>query len=98
MKSRELDQFYTNTDVALKTFEKTKSFINDLDVEFDYWLEPSAGNGSFYALLPEKNRVGVDIDPKIEGIVESNFFDFDLGDDIYFTIGNPHLEKFKSSC
>jgi hypothetical protein len=77
-------------------FEKTKAFVAESGVVFDKWLEPSAGSGAFYSLLPADNRVGVDIDPKIEGVVESNFFDFDLGESTYFTVGNPPFGKNSS--
>ena len=37
-------------------------------------VEPSAGRGAFYNLLPVKNRLGFDTDPKCEGIKKQNFF------------------------
>ncbi len=61
-----MDQFYTNDDVAKKCFKKLLEFINI--EEFDIFLEPSAGKGSFLKLLPEENRIGIDIDPKDEEI------------------------------
>jgi len=94
--SRKLDQFYTNNDVARDMFVKTKSFVIESGIVFDKWLEPSAGSGAFYSLLPEDNRVGIDIEPKFEGVIESDFFDFDLGETTYFTVGNPPFGKNSS--
>lgn len=96
MISRKLDQFYTNNDVAKDMFVKTKSFVIESGIVFDKWLEPSAGSGAFYSLLPEDNRVGIDIEPKFEGVIESDFFDFDLGETTYFTVGNPPFGKNSS--
>lgn len=96
MKSKNLDQFYTNNDVAKKMFEKTKKIIIENKIVFDNWLEPSAGTGSFYSLLPEENRLGIDIEPKFVGIIENDFFDFNLGANTYFAIGNPPFGKNSS--
>ena len=37
--------------------------------EYDILLEPSAGKGSFYSLLPKNQRLGIDIDPKTKDII-----------------------------
>lgn len=49
-----LDQFYTNEAVALKYYNilKQKVEINSYDI----CLEPSAGQGAFYKLLPTQMR------------------------------------------
>lgn len=77
-------------------FEKTKAFVDKSGAVFDKWLEPSAGSGAFYSLLPSSSRVGVDIEPKVEGVIASDFFDFDLGETTYFTVGNPPFGKNSS--
>ena len=51
------------------------------------WLEPSAGEGAFYNLLPADKRLCIDIAPKAEGIIEHDFLTF--GEHRYFCIGNP---------
>lgn len=93
MKNRELDQFYTNTDISFKCFKLLKEHIN-LD-DYSVFLEPSAGNGSFYNLLPLDKRIGLDIDPKISGIEKINFFDYipDFLDKRVLTLGNPPFGK-----
>ena len=56
MTSKDLDQFFTNTKIAENLFQKTLEIIKD--IPFDLWLEPSAGNGSFYNLLPTNELLG----------------------------------------
>ena len=92
-----MDQFYTNDDVAKKCFEKLLEFIKIKD--FDIFMEPSAGKGSFFKLLPEEKRVGIDIDPKNEEIKKMNFFDFkEEKDNKYCIIGNPPFGKVSSTA
>jgi hypothetical protein len=57
-----LDQFYTKPEIAKKCYKKLKKYVNIN--YFDYILEPSAGTGSFFDLLDENKRIGLDIDPK----------------------------------
>lgn len=44
---------------------------------FDYCVEPSAGTGSFYKLIDDKKRIGLDLEPKYEGITKMDYFDFE---------------------
>jgi len=94
-KSRILDQFYTKPHIAKMCFEKALSIIAAQDLVFDNFLEPSAGTGSFYNLLPE-NKLGIDLEPKTEGVIESDFFEFNDFNGVYFTIGNPPFGKNSS--
>ena len=66
-----LDQFYTNKDVAIKFYKKLNELLN-LD-EFDIHLEPSAGSGSFFNIMDDAKKIGLDIEPKEEGISKMNF-------------------------
>jgi predicted RNA methylase len=90
--SRNLDQFYTNPCYAESFLDKIKQNI-DLN-SADVLLEPSAGNGSFYNLLCEKKRIGLDLDPKLEDIIKQDFFNWypDVGTKV-ITIGNPPFGK-----
>ena len=45
-----MDKFYTNINIAKKCLTNLYKTININ--EYDYYLEPSAGNGSFFNLLP----------------------------------------------
>jgi hypothetical protein len=95
-KSRELDQFYTNPNLAKKYYE----FLNDkYDLSSFFLIEPSAGEGSFSSLF-HKDSIAMDLEPKKDYIKESDFFDFSI-DSInnskpIFTIGNPPFGKNSS--
>jgi hypothetical protein len=83
-----LDQFYTNPDIAKKCYKHLESVISVDD--YDCVLEPSAGTGSFFILLPENKKLGLDIEPKSEGIVQMDFFEFKPDPQKkYLVIGNP---------
>lgn len=90
--SRKLDQFYTNPFYALSFLEKISNYI-DLE-SADILLEPSAGCGSFYSALDGKRRIGLDLDPQFEGIIKTDFFDWNppAGKRI-ISIGNPPFGK-----
>lgn len=93
----DLDQFYTNEDVAICLWNTLQKNI-DISV-YDYILEPSAGTGSFFRLLPESKRIGLDIQPKFEGIEEMNYFDFSPEKEaIYLVLGNPPFGKISSTA
>lgn len=69
-----LDQFYTNKDIALKCYNKLKVIV-DIN-EYDIHLEPSAGTGSFFNIMNNNKRIGLDIEPKEKDIIKLNYFDF----------------------
>jgi len=78
------DKFYTNPDVAKKCFE---AFLS-LGLITDYFLEPSAGNGSFSKLLPS-NSFAIDILPESPEIKVGNYFIFNIRLNNLTIIGNP---------
>lgn len=93
--SKELDQFYTRPEIAKYCIEKFLT-ISDFN-NFDVILEPSAGKGSFYNLLPNEKRLGIDIEPKAEGIIKQDFFTFTpIIDKKYLVIGNPPFGRVSS--
>jgi len=90
-----LDQFYTNTDIAIKCYDKLKQLININD--FDIHLEPSAGAGSFFNIMDNSKKFGLDIEPKKEDINKMNFFDYKPTDDKkYLVMGNPPFGRVSS--
>jgi predicted RNA methylase len=90
--SRKLDQFYTDPAYA-QQFLNTVAQTVDLDT-YDHVLEPSAGTGSFYNLLDSKQRIGLDLEPKANGIIKTDFFDGTPPDGKrIITIGNPPFGK-----
>lgn len=90
--SKEKDQFFTskeNVNYCLSVFYEK---LRELGVnESDYiYIEPSAGDGSFYNELPKDRRIGIDIEPKSEGILQGNFLKWYPSElKKYITIGNP---------
>jgi hypothetical protein len=69
-----LDQFYTSDSTAQFCYDKLNQELNLND--FTLFLEPSAGTGSFLKLMPEELRLGIDLDPKFNDVIELDFFDF----------------------
>jgi hypothetical protein len=89
-----LDQFYTKKHIASIYYSKLQELIDIND--YDYIIEPSAGNGSFYSLLSEQQRIGIDLQPKYEGIIEMDFFDYKPPNGKICFIGNPPFGKNSS--
>ncbi|TSC95220.1 MAG: putative methyltransferase [Parcubacteria group bacterium Licking1014_1] len=89
---KEKDQYYTKSEIAQKCFLKFKEVSLNLNIDLDnyHFIEPSAGNGRFYELLPENKKTGIDIDPKAEGIIKHDYLKwFPNKDGKYIVIGNP---------
>jgi hypothetical protein len=87
-----LDKYYTKPHIAQMLIEHTKKHINN---ESYLWLEPSAGNGSFYTLLPEP-KIGIDIKPERSNIIQQDFFTYNSEQQNIITIGNPPFGKNSS--
>lgn len=69
------DQFYTKTSVAVHCIDLILETIES--PELYTWLEPSAGNGSFFNNIPtDIRKVGIDIDPKTDGILQADFLEW----------------------
>jgi predicted RNA methylase len=84
----ESEQYYTNKELAKLCINKIKQYYI-LD-DFDLILEPSAGDGSFYDLLPKEKTVGIDIEPKHQNIQKLDFFTYiPPQNKKIITIGNP---------
>ena len=96
-KSKELDQFYTNKELA----ENLYNYLNNIFNLDDYFLiEPSAGEGAFSDLFHD-NSLSLDIDPKQKYMFKEDFLTFELNKNIIesedvFTIGNPPFGKNSS--
>ena len=95
MKSKELDQFYTKHLIAMECYKQLLEFMKLNKINNTFWLEPSAGSGAFYSLLP-KNRLGIDLEPKIDGVICHDFLTYPLERNDYLTIGNPPFGKNSS--
>lgn len=95
MNSKKLDQFYTKKHIAVNCYKRTALIVDENNTVFDSWLEPSAGTGAFYELLPS-NKIGVDLDPKFEGVILHDFLTYNLEDKKFIAIGNPPFGKNSS--
>ena len=95
-KDNRLDQFYTQPEVAEKCW---RAFLRVAEIDLsDYWfIEPAAGCGSFYQLLPSQRRIGLDIAPQKltgEGIIQTDYLKWRPKDkQKYIVIGNPPFGK-----
>jgi hypothetical protein len=92
------DQFYTKPNVAEKCFATFQKVAKHLDVDLSKYtfIEPSAGCGCFYQILPKDRRIGIDIDPKKitgidnKGIIKSDYLEwYPKKDKKFIVIGNP---------
>ena len=83
-----LDQFYTNPDVALRCYNKLAELVNIND--YDIHLEPSAGSGSFFNIMDNIKKVGLDIEPTTDDVVKMDYFDYKpIAGKKYLVVGNP---------
>lgn len=70
----EKDQFFTPKAVAEYCYRKVTEIVQpDNDTLF---VEPSAGNGVFFDLLPKGRRVGLDIEPRHPEVETKDFLDY----------------------
>lgn len=88
-----LDQFFTKKEVAQKYYDKMLVFLKEEGINIDecLFIEPSAGDGSFFELLPPANRIGLDIYPMCEDIKQADFLSWEMPttDKKVIFIGNP---------
>jgi hypothetical protein len=92
-KDKKLDQFYTNPIIAQKCYDSLASVVKKLKIKNHIFLEPSAGSGAFYNIMP-KGSIGVDIDPKCDGVIKADFLKYDLKTNKnVITLGNPPFGK-----
>jgi hypothetical protein len=94
LRKNELDQYYTSPTYASYLWNKANELL-DID-SFDILLEPCAGTGSFFNLMDESRRIGLDINPKCEGVLLQDFLTW-VGPDIPYgrilTMTNPPYGK-----
>ena len=98
------DCFYTSEKVAKECWNELKTVLAEkkINSNFDLWLEPSAGNGAFFDLLPQRNRRGIDIRASSNSAIEQGDFlkwpieDFTSKHKNIITVGNPPFGKNSS--
>lgn len=87
------DQYYTKSSIARECIQ---DIFHVVPLVSDYqWIEPSAGNGSFLKALPENiSRVGIDLDPKMDGILKGDFLTWEpISEAKRVFFGNPPFGK-----
>lgn len=88
-----LDQFFTKDRVAEYCFNSLleQLNINNENIDDFVFIEPSAGSGAFYKLLPSDKRIGMDILPLHPELIEQDFLSWEPKDNNkkYIFIGNP---------
>ncbi|MFA6258362.1 MAG: SAM-dependent methyltransferase [Candidatus Paceibacterota bacterium] len=101
MSFRLKDQFYTKPEVANFCFGEFKKVAKELCLDLDkyHYIEPSAGCGHFYRLLPPRRRIGIDIEPRkspmlkedLSNLIKSDYLKWNPPNDgkKYIVIGNP---------
>ena len=98
-KAKDLDQFYTNPKVAKHCIDLLKTKLSKESLT--YFLEPSAGTGSFSSQL--ENCMSIDLDPKFVGSIKADFLKLskedilkDINSNSVCVIGNPPFGKNSS--
>ena len=85
-KAKALEQFYTCPQVAYKLYKSLCAMFDPADF---LMVEPSAGTGVFFDLLPH-GSLGFDLEPKYSGIQKADFLKTTIcGDWKVAVIGNP---------
>lgn len=83
------EQFFTDPALAGRCVEYVDSVL-PLD-SFATLVEPGAGDGAFLRLLPVDRRVGIDLDPRADGVRRADFLTWQPPQNRgrTLTIGNP---------
>ena len=89
---KDKDQFFTKKTTVKKCIKILEDKLNEFAInQNDYiFIEPSAGDGSFYDELPKERRIGIDIEPRHSEVIKDNFLKWEPKENSKFiTIGNP---------
>lgn len=84
-----LDQFFTRPEVAKQCWDSMRHHmkLNGANEEAYKFIEPSAGMGAFYDLLPPKRRIGVDVEKFNSKYIQTDFLSW-----------VPNKSKFNYAC
>lgn len=89
----DLDQFFTRQDVAERCHNHLLSTMKHAGANLDQFkfIEPSAGQGAFFDLLPKDRRIGIDIHPRNPEILQADFLSWSIKPNglRYAVVGNP---------
>lgn len=72
---RDKDQFYTKREVAKYCYERLQSVTKNLNINLGHYrmIEPAAGCGHFYKLLPPRRRIGIDLMPRGRNLIQADY-------------------------
>ena len=88
-----LDQFFTRSDIAEKCWKSFCDYIitDGADITSYKFVEPSAGMGAFYELLPANRRIGIDVEQFQPDYIKTDFLSWKpkKNGHNYVCIGNP---------
>lgn len=90
--SKEKDQFFTPENAAKYCIEKSFEIMQQYGntPELYHYIEPSAGSGNFLKLLHPNRRIGIDIEPYNDEIIQYDYLKWKpSGQHKYVSIGNP---------
>jgi len=89
----DLDQFFTCPEIAYSCHKSLLDFMkkDGANISNYKFIEPSAGVGAFYDLLPKERRIGIDIFPKNKEFIKTDFLIWEpqINGSKYVSIGNP---------
>jgi len=92
-KKVDLDRFFTRPEIARDCHRSLLKVMGEdhANAEQYRFVEPSAGGGAFYDLLPRERRTGIDIVPGRSDFVCSDFLEWNPEKDgsRHVVIGNP---------
>jgi len=85
-KSLPADSYFTSADTAKKCLDILYSLIDPKDYRF---IEPSAGSGVFYDMLPE-NKIGIELHGRRDEFIKQDFLTwYPSTEEPTITVGNP---------
>lgn len=89
-KSLPADSYFTSKDTAKKCFDLFKDTVSINSDDYTF-IEPSAGEGVFYDLMPENNRIGIEIHSRRKEFIQQDYLTWYPSDTTkkYIAIGNP---------
>ncbi|MDR2769954.1 MAG: hypothetical protein LBB08_00720 [Rickettsiales bacterium] len=87
----DLDQFFTKPEIAKKCHDNFIKLLqkDGIDLSQYAFIEPSAGNGAFFNLLNKRNRIGLDLMPMCDNLLQQDFLSWQPQKGKYISIGNP---------
>jgi len=87
------DSFFTRPEIARYCYQSLRSWMRNDGADADAYrfVEPSAGMGAFYGLLPEDRRIGIDLIPYRTDYQTADFLSWEAPQDghRFAVVGNP---------